>query len=197
MVDHWFDTLNKRMRHGAPRRALIGVVVGTIARCTLGDDPRTDAAKKRTKRRRKTGDEATPQRPRDWIARAVRGHCKAVWPSTSPSDTDNRDYCEFICEQCDGDDPRDFCLIKDPARDDLVAFCCPQKAVCCGGICCGPDPAVPGRRCCDQRCVNTHTDVRHCGQCRHRCPAGSGVRSMDGCVRGVRREPRRLLRDRL
>ena len=50
MVDHWFDTLNKRMRHGAPRRALIGVVVGTLARCTLGDDPRTDAAKKRTKR---------------------------------------------------------------------------------------------------------------------------------------------------
>jgi hypothetical protein len=109
-----------------------------------------------------------------------RDICDATWP-----DAHNREYCKFIRRQCDGDDPREFCIEEgfDGRPGEKVAVCCEidrkccgkacclRDAECCGGLCCGRG-ADSDLACCDGRCIDTTRNPEHCGVCGNECGIG-------------------------
>lgn len=137
MLDgHWFDALSKALVREAPRRTVLHAVVAGLA---LGA-PLTGFAKKRKKKKRKR----KKQRPRPTPS-CSGGACAAVdeWAGNQAE----LDHCEFVCRQCDGSDPRQFCIVEGSRPDGTrtsVARCCEVDQECCGSDCCGP-----AGQCCD------------------------------------------------
>ena len=161
-----FDALIRSLAPTASRRGLLAMVFGgLLVALPAWSDETVIAGKKRHNKRGKHGRKRPyhpPKRPKG--SSCSGGACLAHF--TTPAD---RDYCEFICRQCDGEDPRDFCIVEgnldDPAK---VAVCCPEGRECCGGLCCG----AGDYRCCGGKCVNLRVSVNHCGGCNQPCTGG-------------------------
>jgi hypothetical protein len=173
MEEHWFDTLNKAMAREKPRRSLLGAAIAAITSLGLLVLPDSGKGKKGNRgkngKKRRKGNNKNKQNdrrkdnkkdrkkeksppPPDPAATCSGGICRNRWPSNSQDDTHNRNFCEFICEQCDGDDPREFCLIINNFAD-----CCDEGLKCC------TDEFG------NNSCVNVLEDDRHCGVCGNRC----------------------------
>lgn len=134
--DHWFDTLNKVPLQDAPRRTLLRAAATLTGGLLFGDRQSTDAAKNRKRKRKRKRKKDKPQpKPQSCSG----GVCAAV-PEWS-GDQNQINYCEFICQQCDGADERDFCIVR-YARGP-VAECCADSETCCGG-----------NQCCSGYCCN-------------------------------------------
>lgn len=189
--EHWFDRLNKVAAHAAPRRGVLGAVVAlTFGRPFAATDTAGKPGGMGGKKRKKGKKPSNPKPPEDPQA---PDDCAATWPGKSKKQRKERNHCRFIRAQCDGDDPRDFCIedgTKLNGEPTKVARCCteqqpqccgkrccPPDARCCAGMCCG-DPASPEVRCCNDRCFDTSINPNHCGACGNRCDAGQI------CVRG-------------
>ncbi len=174
-IDRVVDSLSRTLMRDASRRGSLGLAIAFLAarlpfQATIGD------AKQRKKKRRRKRKKRERPRPSS-SPPCSEGACAREFASQA-----DREYCEFICQQCDGDDPREFCIVEpDPVNPSRTAVCCAEGRACCGQECCGPDREAPGRRCCDGQCVDTGRDLLHCGQCRRRCPAGWECEA-GGCV---------------
>jgi hypothetical protein len=97
------------------------------------------------------------------------GRCQTIWRD----DPENRDWCEFICEQCDGDDSRAFCIVETLVPDgvpNIVAVCCGEGNPCCGNECCSEDFGT--HKCCGGACIFVDDDPDNCGRCGNRCAPG-------------------------
>jgi hypothetical protein len=159
---HWFDRLHRTLADDVPRRGFIHAAGALVAALLQGTATPTVAAKGKNK---KGKGKHKPKHPKS----CSHGACAAEWPD----DKANRDYCEFICRQCDGNDPREFCIVEgDPEDPAKVATCCIEGAICCGAQCCG-DRKIPGLKCCSGHCTNTSSDRKNCGQCGHSCPTNT------------------------
>ena len=178
--DHWFDTLSKVLVRDAPRRTLLRAATALVAGFAFGA-PIAEAAKKKNKKKNKgkKGKKGKPRRNR--APSCSRGACAREWPG----DDEEIAYCEFVCEQCDGADPRDFCILK-PSDGSKVAWCCEVDAPCCGNWCCSDSCCDPGggRRpvCIDdaeQECCPDDVAVGVCDLTTTRCCPGLG------CVPGA------------
>jgi hypothetical protein len=167
--DHWFDGLHRSLTAQAPRRGLVHFAGSLLASAVWQSRSRPGEAKGKQRRGKhkhnhKGNDDKKPKHP----GTCSHGACAAEWPN----DKANHDYCELICRQCDGNDPREFCIVEgDPADPAKVATCCIDGAECCGARCCG-DPRVPTVTCCNGQCTSLLNDAANCGQCGNRCPAG-------------------------
>jgi hypothetical protein len=127
-------------------------------------------------------------------------------PTTLPSPDAARDTSvEVILDAAsDAVSEKDVQDVRDVTEDvvvdvldvvDVVAVCgtngrpccdndagpdrCTPGLVCARGLC---EPCPAGQTACDNVCVNTDTDVAHCGGCGRRC---NGVRATAACTRGV------------
>lgn len=174
--EHWFDSLNKLLTQDAPRRG----VLSTIAALTVG--PRlgaTDAAaktggkgKKNQGKKKGKGNDKKNRKHEDKkngngaVPRAGAGNATEPTPNSPQScsggtcaqqwagiDTEIA-YCEFICDQCDENNPRprEFCIAGDP-----------KVAVCCD---------LPAPNCCDGTCIDKQLDENNCGTCGNACDPG-------------------------
>jgi hypothetical protein len=165
--EHWFDALNKVLVQDAPRRGILRQACAAAFGAVIGSSLTGDAAKKRKKKRKSKPKKKRHKKP----PRQAPQSCTAGACDREFSTPDDRDYCEFICRQCDGDDPRQFCIVEgDPTDPAKVAVCCAEGAECCGNSCCG-GPQQPGRHCCDGKCINTNSNDAHCGGCDQPCSA--------------------------
>lgn len=192
-ADHWLDTLSKRLTQSAPRR---GVVSAAAALVFAGGIGAIDSAGKNGRGGGK--DKKKPKKPKK--AKKPPAPCSGGACNREFVLEDNREYCEFICRQCDGDDdPRHFCIVdadpRDPNNPIKIAVCCAEGEVCCDdyccpegraccdgnqccreghtccdGSCCGTDN--PFTACCDGDCVNTEVHQEHCGVCGNPCGIG-------------------------
>jgi hypothetical protein len=147
MEDHWFDKLSLMLTQRGQRRALWRAAGAIMTSSSLAGQQTASAKRKhRHHKNDKPHHSSPPQSCRG-------GMCAAQWPD----DQANRDYCEFICQQCDGNDPREFCIVEgDPADPAKVAVCCEQPAI----------------NCCSGHCTNLRDDPKNCGSCGHTCPPG-------------------------
>ena len=167
--EHWFDALNKVLVQDAPRRGILRQAFAAAFGAVIGSSLTGDAARKRKKKRKRKPKKKRHKKPPQPAPRS----CSATTCDRAFATPDDREYCEFICRQCDGDDARQFCIVEgDPFDPAKIAVCCAEGAECCGSSCCGGDPGFPGRKCCGGSCVNTKTDANHCGECGHRCAEG-------------------------
>jgi hypothetical protein len=199
-MDHWIDTISKAFLRDTPRRTLLQLTSLVVTNLDLGVVPAAVARRRNTRKGKGKGknnakhnrksngkvknrDRATPNELTDWSRTCSGGACFTAWPSGSRYDLDNRSYCEFICEQCDGDDPRQFCLLGGPASP-IGADCCDAGLTCCGYACvqfgtpdhctgCNEPCRGEGRKCCGNPvipdCVDTRSSRRHCGDCGQLC----------------------------
>jgi hypothetical protein len=163
--DQWLDSVQRTLQCEASRRNGLRVALALVAVILpLESHPGEARRKRQKKRQRKKRTRSTPPQP---ASSCSDGACAREF--TMPEDLK---HCEFICRQCDGPDPREFCIAQpDPFRS-AIAVCCAEGKTCCGRQCCGPDQETPNRRCCDGACVDTGRNLFHCGMCGHRCPAG-------------------------
>lgn len=181
--EHWFDTLNKWLVQSSTRQAVLRAAAASVASFVTGEVSKTEAARKqrnkRNKKRKKNRNKDRNKPNPDPSGSCSNGACAQEWAGNQAE----IDYCEFICRQCDGDDPRQFCITEgDPFDPNKVAFCCAEGRECCGNQCCG-DPLFSEIQCCDDQCVSTRTDELHCGDCGQTC-VGPGLTCCDGdCVR--------------
>lgn len=153
------------------RRFLMGLFGGLLATVPASRADPVMAGKKKRRKKRKKRKRRRKRKRRS--QRCGRKACKKHFNSRP-----NRDYCEFICQQCDEADPREFCIVD--FGGELVAACCTEGAECCGGhggVCCG-GLGDPERQCCNGECVNTRTDPNHCGACNTPCAAN------ESCIDG-------------
>ena len=159
----------------APRRGILRQALAVTFGVALGASSAAEAAKKRKKHRKKKKKIKKPTKPAP--SSCSGGACDREFATQ-----EDRDYCEFICRQCDGDDPRQFCIAEgDPFDPAKVAVCCAEGAECCGTSCCGGDSSFPEVKCCDGSCVNTNSNDDHCGRCDHSC--GTDEQCVNGsCV---------------
>ncbi|MGH2616201.1 MAG: hypothetical protein ACRDJC_13235 [Thermomicrobiales bacterium] len=181
--EHWFDTLNTSLVRDGHRRGFLRAASALAGGLVFGTTDVTRGAKPKHKRRKRRKDRPDPPPP------CSGGACAA-----EPEWVGNQgeiDHCEFICEQCDGDDPREFC-IRDGTKPDgsptKVADCCDEGRTCCGGSCCDRGARCCGGndccgstddsdlQCCDGRCINTAISAAHCGDCDNACGAGQVCR---------------------
>lgn len=196
-MGHWFDKLNKALIRDTPRRALLRLTTLAVMSHGLGVWQNSEVAGQRNARKSKGKgksnrkhrgkakgkDRATSPPPTDWSRTCSGGACFVAWPSSSRYDLDNRNYCEFICAQCDGDDPRQFCILGGP-ETPLAADCCDAGLTCCGISCvqlgtqdhctgCDEPCRGEGRKCCGNPvapgCVDTNSSRHHCGDCGRLC----------------------------
>jgi hypothetical protein len=197
--EHWFDRLNRLLVMPALRRqlwcsgaALIGLGAAPLSLDAAGRNQSAGKGRRQQKRAGKGKNKGTGKgkpkgkgkgkgksRPQSTVPAGTcsGGACAAYWPS----DTHNRNHCEFICRQCDGDDTRQFCIVEgDPLDSTKVAVCCEPDAICCGESCCLESQL--GMKCCPpEGCVNTVTNPRHCGNCFRSC-AGGDVCENGECI---------------
>jgi hypothetical protein len=181
--EHWFDRLNKVLLEPTSRRSLLAAATALVTNLGLGNVPVAEAAKggkggkgkgKRKGRGKGKGKgkgnpKPAPPLPPD-ASTCSRGVCQQHW-----NDTVEIGHCEDICEVCDGNALKEFCISQPDPEGLKLAVCCQENAVCCGGhggVCCGGDRQHPGLKCCDGQCVDTKTDARHCTQCGYACSAG-------------------------
>ncbi len=183
--EHWFDTLGRILARGMPRRGVLRSAPLVAAGWLLGGVAVAEAAKPKGKNKNKNSNKKTTKngkgkgkpKPKGKQSSCGAGACAEF------ATQEDRDYCEFICRQCDASDPREFCIVEgdpfDPAR---VAICCVEGATCCHGRCCSSEHGFPGNRCCPGAgCVDTSNDGRHCGRCGNACPSGQSCIE-GGCV---------------
>jgi hypothetical protein len=186
----WFENvrLNKTTK-AATRRDVVravasifpGLALGGLVEIALGKPDRKRNRKPKSNGRDRPG---TGQDDDGLAAAAAGDACSANWPGSGRRARRNRRHCRFIRRQCDGDDPRDFCIVQVLPTDDKIADCCPDgRPKCCGreccqsndkcceGRCCG-DASSPELQCCNGRCINTNANFLHCGGCGHECPVG-------------------------
>jgi hypothetical protein len=177
--DHWFDRLNKALVRSEPRRTLLQAASAVAAAHLFGEASETEAAKNRNKNKQKNRNRNRNRNKNKKRRRkpnpkpkptCSRGACRREWPRDTEHDRNEREYCEFICRQCDGADPREFCLL-DGFTDDgsKVAFCCDEGTECCGNTCCGFEDEQWKFRCCNGECLNVNTNDDHCGRCNRSC----------------------------
>lgn len=164
-IDRVVDTVSQTLTRAASRRGSLGIAFSLLA-ALLPCNERVSRAKRNRKKQRKKRTKRKPPRP---PTSPPCSECTREFASG-----DDQTWCEIVCQQCDGDDPREFCIVEklDPLAPTKVAVCCAEGLECCGNTCCGPDRATPSRRCCDGQCVDTDSDVLNCSQCGKRCPAG-------------------------
>ncbi len=204
--DHAFDALNLTLERSVTRRTMQRAMSAAISTLALGAVSGADAKKKREKRKAKDKKRKDrPNQPIDWPQTCSLGRCLAAWPSNSKDDLDNREYCEFICDQCDGDDPRAFCIVdgvKPDGAPTRVARCCSSDSMdrCCDGQCistrwnndrcgsCSRSCIGPGLQCCDGFCADTRLSSDHCGGCDQPCH-GPGMLCCDGRCVDTRSDP--------
>jgi hypothetical protein len=144
--DHWFDTLNKALIRPTGRRGALSAVSALLA-ALLWHDPSGITLAHTT-------------------LSCSLGVCHHEFRKKK-----DRKHCEFICHQCDGDDPREFCIVKENKPNGKltkVARCCKEGKQCCGGTCCG-SRKNPGVRRCGGDCVDTSKNHDHCGSCHTTC----------------------------
>jgi hypothetical protein len=169
--EHWLDALSRKIISPVPRRAALRSAA-TFTAGLLGPSLSAASAKKnknkKTKKTAKNGNRKRKPKPKVTPTSCGAGAC-AEFASQG-----DRDYCEFICRQCDEADPRKFCIVEgDPFNPAKVAICCVEGATCCHGQCCSSDHGFPGNRCCPGvGCVDTSNDSQHCGQCSNACLSG-------------------------
>lgn len=183
---HWFDDLHRTLAHQAPRRGLIRSASALLIGFTLGANPLSALGKKKKRKGKNRSDPwGCTGRFRNLNIRDPNcsgGACKAQWPQ-EPCE---QKYCEFICNQCDEDDPREFCIGR--LFNDREAFCCPEgrtccgsgsrvtccamEFTCCGGECCGAVGPRGRTACCKETCRYIDTDRDHCGGCSNPCNTG-------------------------
>ncbi|MGH2613833.1 MAG: hypothetical protein ACRDJC_01215, partial [Thermomicrobiales bacterium] len=78
-----------------------------------------------------------------------------------PTDEFNRNDCELKCGRCRIREK--FCIVEgDPNNPDNIATCCFEHQTCCR------DPISAS----GLVCVDTKTDIDHCGHCENPCPFG-------------------------
>jgi hypothetical protein len=171
---HWIDDLSSALAENRSRRRLldwsgalaVGLLINAHAEGASAKSKHDDG-----KDRGGTGGKS--RKPK------AQGPCAANFHTKH-----DRKYCKFIQRQCDGDDPRDFCIVQLAPGDDKVAECCfddrptccgrqccRRNARCCDGRCCG-DASSPELQCCHGRCIDTKQDSLHCGECGVECPVG-------------------------
>jgi hypothetical protein len=187
--EHWFDTLNKVVVRDAPRRTLLGAVIAAIATLVHGA-PIAEAGKNGGKKGKGQGKgkgkgggkkndrkKDKPKPPPDPVQNCSGGVCQTRWPSNSDYDTNNRNHCEFMCEQCKAPGNGPFCIIG-----GNVADCCDEGLTCCNGF-----------------CVNTNHDDQHCHECDNACSLArtciggkceciAGFEECDGICRDTQRD---------
>jgi hypothetical protein len=170
--EHWFDTFGRILACGMPRRGVLRSASLVTAGLLLGGVSVAEAGKKKSKGTKNAGKsnkksgkgKGKPKR------KGQPTSCSAGACAEFATKAD-RDYCEFICRQCDESDPREFCIVEgDPFNAANVAVCCVEGATCCQGQCCSSEHGFPGNRCCPGAgCVDTGNDNRHCGRCGNAC----------------------------
>jgi hypothetical protein len=175
-AQHWYEGLHRRLIQETPRRGFFWLASALLAGVGLCTSSRKGGAKRKHHKHHGNGHgkgngngNKKPKPPS-----CSQGACAAQWPD----DKANRDYCELICRQCDGNDPREFCIVEgNPADPARIAICCD----------------VPAINCCGDFCTNLRDDRNNCGRCGNRCgaaevcvearcscPAGK-TRCADGC----------------
>lgn len=182
--DHWVTLFASRTTRRSGLVLVAGGLLDTISNAdnAAARKPGKRKGDKYKKPKGKKHDPKPPDQPTDWSKTCSFGACFNRWPSSSKHDLNNRTYCEFIREQCDGDDPRQFCIVNNE-----VADCCGSGETCCGGgrcvtfgtpeHCTGCDePCVgPGLECCQSEfsiihsCVDTTSSRKNCGGCGQLC----------------------------
>src|SRR5262249_50283113 len=122
---------------GVSRQEFLRLLGAAIVATLLGPAPPAAAVRRRRVCRPPCACGRTCRRGRCVPPRACsQGEC-----SDSFSDECDRDFCEFICNQCRGGNK--FCIVEnEPSPGDKVARCCQASEVCKGGTCC------PGVRAC-------------------------------------------------
>lgn len=183
MAEHWFDALNKVLVRGAPRRTLLGATASLVASRILSGAV-AEAAKNRKKKRKRKKD-----RPRSPAPSCSGGAC-ATEPEWA-GDQGQIDFCELVCRQCDGDDPRQFCIaegVKPDGTPTMVARCCDAEQECCGNQCCGPaghccDLGNRGKVCIspNAECCPDDTGRGYCSPDQDCCPGYGCVDKSDQC----------------
>jgi hypothetical protein len=185
-IDNWLGSLGASLVRGASRRDVARAITALLPGQFLGIiSPEASDGKGGNKRNKHKhhGNGKKPKKPKD--------PC-----DTSFGSKHNRKYCRLMRRQCDGDDPREFCIVdadpSDPDNPEKIAdcceygetccgaYCCPEGRVCCGGdtccreghtccngACCGTDN--PYTTCCDGMCMNTEQAQAHCGACGNAC----------------------------
>jgi hypothetical protein len=192
---HWFDELNKRLARSAPRRGFLSAVTAlSIAQQLGASDVAAKGGGKGGKHKgggkgggkagggnhgnkgKGKGKQDEKNDPWGCYGRYENlpikdpncsgGVCKSTWPS-EPCE---QKWCEFICNQCDEEDVRDFCFFVDSLDPShKAAECCPPDQSCVGGQCVYKN-CPDGLTRCDGECVDTKTDPRHCGRCNAQNP---------------------------
>ena len=178
--DHWFDRLNKVLVREAPRRPTLQAIV-VAAGFTLGA-PLTGFARKRNKKRNKKKRKQKKRSPQQQPS-CSGGACAAVdeWAGNE----EEFNHCEFVCRQCDGSDPRQFCIVEGFKSDGTrtsVARCCEADQECCGDDCCGP-----AGQCCDlgsrgKVCISPNATCCPSDAARGICSPGEDCCPDIGCV---------------
>ena len=128
--DHWLDQLQRTLAGDAARRGLLRSAAAMASALVLGPSAMAKNRKHKGKGNKggkggkggngkggsgNNGQPASPPPPLPPSPpRAPRacseGLCQSHWPGSDDIASHNRNYCEFICEQCDGTDPREFCI---------------------------------------------------------------------------------------
>ena len=187
-----FDAIIATLATHPNRRALLSILgASALAWFNIGDFAPDEAeAKKRRHKKPKHKKPHHKKRKRPHKGKPKAGSCSDGACAAVPEwagDEDQINYCELICQQCDGDDPRDFCIrggTKPDGTATKVADCCKLGEECCGGFCC---PNNDFYRCCDGKCVNISLSLNHCGGCDKPCTGGrscvdGGCRCLDGQI---------------
>jgi hypothetical protein len=188
-TDHWFDELHRTLTEEAPRRGLFRSTSALLGGLALGTSSQVGSAKKNRKGKKGKGKgnnkgkkdqkkddpwgcEDRFQNLRIKDPNCSGGQCKASYPD----DLCEEKYCEFVCNQCDGEDTRQFC-ISDILPGEKIAACCTDGAACFDGMCCGGFEH-PELKCCQDGCKATNNDRENCGSCGNRCAP------VENCVDG-------------
>jgi hypothetical protein len=171
---HWFDTASKVLTFTTNRRgifawiaALSTIIAYDQNSALVGKGDKRGKGKSGKKGNgKKGGNKGNGKRPTRKPKKIAPRSCSDGVCATEFSSQEDRDWCEFICRQCDGDDPREFCIVSEPLVVDKAAVCCREGARCCGSTCC---QHLPRRQeCCDGQCADTRTR-ENCGGCGNRC----------------------------
>jgi hypothetical protein len=198
--EHWFDALNKALVRDAPRRTMLrAAAVATSLALGVPLEARPKKGKKRKvgKKKRKK------DRPNSPPPSCSGGACAAE-PEYA-SNQEQIDFCELICRQCDGNDPRQFCItegVKPDGSPTMVARCCETDQECCGSQCCGP-----AGKCCDlggrgkicispnAECCPDDTERGYCSPEQECCPGYGCVDPSESCVGCVPCSPGKFCQD--
>lgn len=147
----WLDALSVHLATDLSRRGVFRASAGLAAALGLATAGRSSVGKKQKK---KKGNGRKPRPKPKPNQSCSQGDCARQWTGNQSE----IDYCEFICRQCDGDDPRDFCIVAHPESGgpDKAAVCCAAEFTCCGS-----------------ECAHLPNSKFHCGRCNNPCPIGS------------------------